>query len=80
MKKLFKWGKKYIFSMIILISLLVILQFLYSYLPLFISFALSKLPGNESPTTMPKFLVEFLNGFGDFKKVILMTGVCMVLL
>lgn len=80
MKKLFKWGKKYIFSMIILISLLVLLQFLFSYLPLFISFALSKLPGNETETTMPKFLVEFLNGFGDFKKVILMTGVCMVCL
>ena len=80
MKKLFKWGKKYTFDIIVLILLLWVLQYLYSYLPFLISFALSKFPNYSSQSELPKWVINFLDGFETTGKVILATVSCMVLL
>lgn len=80
MRKLFKWGKKYVPSLITLIVMNFILQFLYSYLPIFISFALEKLGDYSAKSTLPLWLIRFLESYGEATKVVLMTGIAMVAL
>lgn len=80
MRKLFKWGKPYIPHLIILIIMLFVLQFLYSYLPLFISFALEHLGGYQANTHLPAFIENFLVSFEKPLTIILATGISMIIL
>lgn len=80
MRKLFKWGKPYIPHLIILIIMLFLLQFLYSYLPLFISFALETLGGYEANTQLPAWVEKLLLSFEKPLTIILATGIAMIIL
>lgn len=80
MKKLFSWGKKYIPHLIILIIMLWVLQFLYSYLPLFISFALKVLGDYESSSTLPSWLISILTKYNKTTTIILATAIAMMIL
>ena len=84
MKKLFKWGKKYIFRFIVLLLLLFALEFLYSYLSKIIGFAIAVMNDEPNQGFIPQFLrLSILNnsesnGVLDIKKVILLTSISLL--
>ncbi len=42
-KKLWQWGKRYLWLIILIVILSTVLQWLYAYLPLFVQYAFERL-------------------------------------
>jgi ATP-binding cassette subfamily B protein len=89
MKKLFKWAKNHWFSLVVLILLQSLLQFLYSYLPILISFSFNVLEEKDNLSManekianvkLPKKFIEIIIENNNVLKIILFIGLSMVLL
>ncbi len=79
-QSLFKWSKKHIFIMIIIMILTIIIPVTYSYVPQFIKYIFDYilLPNPEAENTLPQFVKDF---FGSFEKLqsVLVVGLTLVL-
>ncbi|MDE6407804.1 MAG: ABC transporter ATP-binding protein/permease [Anaeroplasmataceae bacterium] len=80
-KKLWKWSKKYLWLVLLIVALSTILQWLYAYLPLFIQYAFERINEvTEQKTDLPKFLLNWYNNIEDMLTCLLMVGVSMIVL
>ena len=78
-KKLWGWGKRYIWLIILIVVLSGILQWLYAYLPLFIQYAFERLGTvADQKTDLPKFILDWYNGIEDTLTCLLMVGATMI--
>lgn len=80
-KKLWKWSKKYLWLVLIIIALSTLLQWLYAYLPLFIQYAFERInQATEIKTDLPQFLLNWYNNFDDLLTCLLIVGLSMIVL
>ena len=80
-KRIFIWSKKYIPLFIFIVLLSILLQWLFSYLPLFVQYSFKVLGYGDSEVALPRFLLDFFESIeGGTLKVILMVCGTMVLL
>ena len=81
-KKIASWSKHYLGYIIALLVLFVLLQWLYSYLPIFVQYAFKILgyDSGTSNTTLPKFLTDWYETIPDTLGVILAVSASMVVL
>lgn len=77
---LWRWAKKYIYIILVVIALNFILQWLYSYIALFVKYAFAILGQETNDVNLPKFLINFFNSFEDILTIVLVVGIAMVLL
>ncbi len=78
-KKLWSWGKRYIWLIILIVVLSTILQWLYAYLPLFIQYAFERLGSvTDQKTDLPQFILNWYNGIEDTLTCLLMVGATMI--
>lgn len=78
--KILEWSKKYLWIFFLIIFLNTILQWLYSYLPLFISYVFKVLEGSSSTIALPQFLINWYETYSDVLVIILMVSISMVVL
>lgn len=77
-KKLWKWSKKYLWLILLIIALSTILQWLYAYLPLFIQYAFERInQATEIKTDLPQFLLNWYNNIDDLLTCLLIVGLSM---
>ena len=79
-KRIFLWSKKYIFYFVLIITLSTVLQWLYSYLPLFIQYVFKVIKGNDDNVSLPKFLLNIYNKKTEVVEVVLLVSASMVIL
>ncbi len=79
-KKIFSWSKRYIPLFILIIVLCAVLQFLWSYIPLFVQYAIAILGGEEPNVHLPSFLISWYKTGNEVLSIILMVSLSMVLL
>lgn len=85
MKNLARFGKKHIVTLIAIIALSTILQVLYSYLPLFVQYAIKALTNEIDGTgnlnvNLPKWLIDILAGQSNILSLLLVVGASMIIL
>ncbi|MBQ9448328.1 MAG: ABC transporter ATP-binding protein [Acholeplasmatales bacterium] len=80
-KQIFIWSKKYIPVFILILALSILLQWLFSYLPLFVQYSFKILGYGDSEVALPRFLLNWFESIeGGTLKIILMVSITMVLL
>lgn len=80
-KKLWKWSRKYLFLIIIIVTLSTILQWLYAYLPLFVQYAFERLgQSGEQRADLPQFLLNWYDNMPDVLTCLLVVGLSMIVL
>ncbi|MDE6047467.1 MAG: ABC transporter ATP-binding protein/permease [Anaeroplasmataceae bacterium] len=80
-KKLWKWSKKYLWLVLLIVALSTILQWLYAYLPLFIQYAFERINQvTEQKTDLPRFLLNWYNNIEDMLSCLLIVGASMIVL
>lgn len=80
-KLILKWSSKYIHFFIGIILLTLILQWLYSYLPLFIQYALAVLGyGDVDKVSLPKFITDIFNQGNTALNIVLIVAISMVVM
>ena len=79
-KRICQWSIRYVHFFIAIIALSFILQWLFSYLPLFIQYAFKVLANEPGDVALPKFLLKWYDSFGDITTLILIVGVSMIAL
>lgn len=80
-KKLWQWGKRYLWLIILIVILSTVLQWLYAYLPLFVQYAFERLvQGAEQKADLPVFLLNWYNNIEDTLSCLLVVGVSMIVL
>lgn len=80
-KQIIIWSKKYLVFIILLLGLNFLLQWLYSYLPIFVQYAFKVLGyGNELSTNLPSFLIDWYSTAPDTLHIILLVSISMVIL
>lgn len=79
-KNLWQWSKKYLYIVLIIIALNFILQWLYSYIALFVEYAFVVLGNENSEVNLPRFLLNFFNYFKEPLTIVLVVGITMILL
>ncbi len=78
-KKLWGWGRHYLWLIILIVALSAILQWLYAYLPLFIQYAFERLESaTESKTDLPRFLITWYDNIEDTLTCLIMIGATMI--
>ncbi len=80
LKNLYKWGKKYILYIFLIIGLNALLQWLYSYLPLFVQYVFKLLRNEDLNVNLPKWLTNFYDNYTDIIQVILIVASSMIAL
>ncbi len=79
LKNLYKWAKKYNLHTVFNLVCLYLLQFLYSWLPLLIGYAIKVISNeNVSDVNLPSFFITFINLQHDALKIILNVGIIIV--
>ena len=79
-KKIFKWSAKFIPLFVAIIILSTLLQWLYSYLPLFVQYAFAVLGQGNLNVALPSFLLNWFKTSNDTLTIILMVSISMILL
>lgn len=79
-KKICVWSARYIHVFIAIITLSFVLQWLFSYLPLFVQFSFKVLANEPNDVALPGFLIDWYNSFGDTLTIVLMVGISMIAL
>lgn len=79
-KRICSWSAKYIPLFIGIIVLSTLLQWLYSYLPLFVQYAFKVLGSDEGSVALPSFLIRWFESGSDVLTVILMVSLSMIIL
>ncbi len=80
-KNLYKWSKKYIIMAMGILVFNFILQYLYSYLPIFIQFVFKELKQESNKSVnLPKWLLNMFEKQSNILHMILFVGLSMILL
>ena len=80
-KRIVVWSKRYIPLFISIILLSILLQWLYSYLPLFIQYSFAVLGyGDIDNVALPSFLINMFKGGDTVLNIILMVSLSMIIL
>lgn len=79
-KRICSWSVRYIPLFLAIIALSTILQWLYSYLPLFVQYAFKALGQGDSDVALPKFLIRWYETGKDVLTIILMVSGSMIIL
>ena len=80
-KRIVVWSKRYIPLFISIILLSILLQWLYSYLPLFIQYSFAVLGyGDIDKVALPSFLINMFKGGDTVLNIILMVSLSMIIL
>ncbi len=80
-KRIFKWSLRYIHVFIAILVLSILLQWLYSYLPLFVQYSFAVLGyGDIDKVALPEFLLKIFKNGDTTLNIILMVSGSMVLL
>ncbi len=79
-KRIWIWSRKYIFIFLEIIILCAVLQWLYSYLPLFIQYIFKVLENKDTNVALPKFLINWFESSKDTISLILMVSASMIIL
>ena len=79
-KKIFVWSKRYIPLFILIIALCTLLQFMWSYIPLFVQYAIAILANEEPKVALPAFLINWFKTGDSVLNIILMVSFSMVML
>lgn len=80
LKKLFKWVKKYWYILVIIILLNTVLQFLYTYIPVMIQYAINVLENTNSNVNLPTWVINFFNSFEKPLTIVLVVALSIVFL
>ena len=80
LKKLFKWVKKYWYILVIIILLNTVLQFLYTYIPVMIIYAINVLENTNSNVNLPTWVINFFNSFEKPLNIVLVVALSIVFL
>lgn len=75
---LFKWGKKNWIYILIVMMTTIILQFLYSFIPLFIRYGIQALEEQAINVNLPSFILDILNTYQDTISLLLMLAIMMI--
>lgn len=79
-KRICRWSVKYIPMFLAIVIFNTILQWLFSYLPLFVQYAFKLLGHTEGEVALPKFLINWYEGANDITTAILFVGLSMVIM
>ncbi len=79
LKKIVIWCKKYLFLLIIILLLNVVLQWLFSYLPIFVQYSFKVLGYGEGEVALPNFLLKIYENIPDVLNRILIVSISMVI-
>ncbi len=77
---LWRWSKDIIFILIVILAINFILQWLYSYIALFVQYAFALLGNEETSANLPSFLVRIFNSSSDILTNILIICIAMIIL
>lgn len=77
---LWRWSKKYALIIIFIIILNFVLQWLYSYISLFVQVAFDVLGKESGNINLPNFLLDFFYSFKEPIKIIIVIAIAMILL
>lgn len=77
---LWRWSKKYAIIILFIIILNFILQWLYSYISLFVQVAFSVLGRESENINLPQFLLNFFYSFSEPLKIVISIAVTIVVL
>jgi len=79
-KRICRWSVKYIPMFLAIVIFNTILQWLFSYLPLFVQYAFKLLGHTEGEVALPKFLINWYDSANDITTAILFVGLSMVIM
>lgn len=79
-KRICRWSVKYIPMFLAIVIFNTILQWLFSYLPLFVQYAFKLLGHTEGEVALPKFLIDWYDSANDITTAILFVGLSMVIM
>ncbi len=79
-KRIIRWSAKFIPLFIAIIVLSTLLQWLYSYLPLFVQYAFAVLGKGDLNVALPSFLTNWYKSSNDTLTIILMVSLSMIIL
>lgn len=75
---LFKWGKKNWIYILIVMMTTIVLQFLYSFIPLFIRYGIQALEEQAINVNLPSFILDILKTYQDTVSLLLMLAIMMI--
>lgn len=75
---LFKWGKKNWIYILIVMMTTIVLQFLYSFIPLFIRYGIQALEEQAINVNLPSFILDILKTYQDTISLLLMLAIMMI--
>lgn len=78
--KIFRWSMKYFYVFLFIILLNILLQWLFSYLPIFVQYAFGVLGYSNKDVSLPKFLIDWYETYGSVLEKILMIGITLVII
>lgn len=81
-KKLWQWGRRYLWLVLIIVALSTVLQWLYAYLPLFVQYAFERLGygGSGNSADLPQFLLNWYDNIPNTLTCLLVVGISMICL
>ena len=82
-KRIVGWAKQYTFLFVFIVLISVLLQWLYSYLPLHVNYALAVIePEGEysKDVNLPSFIISWFESQNEVLKIVLIVGISMILL
>ena len=82
-KRIIGWAKQYTFLFVFIVLISVLLQWLYSYLPLHVNYALAVIePEGEysKDVNLPSFIISWFESQNEVLKIVLIVGISMILL
>ena len=80
-KRIAKWSVRYLPVFIAILALSILLQWLYSYLPLFVQYSFAVLGyGDIDKVALPSFLINLFKQGDTVLNIILMVSMSMILL
>lgn len=75
---LFKWGKKNWIYILVVMMTTIVLQFLYSFIPLFIRYGIQALEEQAINVNLPSFILDILKTYQDTVSLLLMLAIMMI--
>ncbi|MBQ9124438.1 MAG: hypothetical protein IJY14_01985 [Acholeplasmatales bacterium] len=79
-KKIIGWSIKYLSVFLFILFLNTVLQWFFSYLPLFVQYAFGALGYGSKDVALPNFLINWYESENDVLRIIIMVSVSMIVL
>ena len=79
-KKIIGWSIKYLSVFLFILFLNTVLQWFFSYLPLFVQYAFGALGYGSKDVALPNFLIKWYESENDVLSIIIMVSVSMIVL